>query len=389
MILNGLDNLLANHGKLVTDRKIGVVAHPASVTSRLVHILPALMGKGANVTALFGPEHGFGGEAQDMEAVATPNAGPMGIDLYSLYGSTADSLAPSPEVVAGLDALVVDLMDVGARYYTFVWTAVLCLEVCKKAGTQLIVLDRPNPLGGEFIEGAPQSDGFLSFVGLRKVAVRHGMTVGEIVSMVAKQENAEDLLTVIPMKGWQRHMFFDETGLPWVAPSPNMPTLGTAIVYPGQCLLEATWCSEARGTTMPFKCFGAPGISGEQLTNKLRDEALPGVYFRPMSFKPMFQKHAGVICHGAQIHVTDRRRFLPYRTSIAILKALRETAPDLFQWRQDPYEFVSDIPAIDLLCGSDAIRKGIEAGASLEELAATWLDGEIRFGETKTHFHLY
>ena len=389
MILTGLDNLLANHTSLVRDRKIGIVAHPASVTGRLRHVLPSLLNKGARVTALFGPEHGFGGEAQDMEAVSTPVEGPMGIDLYSLYGASADSLAPPLDVVRELDALVVDLMDVGARYYTFVWTAVLCLEICKRAGTQLIVLDRPNPLGGEAVEGAPQHEGYLSFVGLRKVAVRHGLTVGEIVSIIARQEDAKDVLTVIPMKGWQRHMFFDETGLPWVAPSPNMPTLNTALVYPGQCLLEATVCSEGRGTTQPFECFGAPGISSEQLVSHLQEQTLPGVQFRPMSFKPMFQKHVGQICGGAQLYVTDRYRFLPFKTGVAIIQALKQVAPETFQWRNAPYEFVADIPAMDLLCGSDAIRRGIDSGASLDDLSATWWEGEKRFKELKTHFHLY
>ncbi|MBN2714259.1 MAG: DUF1343 domain-containing protein [Deltaproteobacteria bacterium] len=389
MILTGLDNLLANHGKLVQDRKIGIVAHPASVTGRLVHILPALLAKGAQVVALFGPEHGFGGEAQDMEPVSAPMEGPMGIDLFSLYGATAESLAPSPEVVSQLDVLVVDLMDVGARYYTFVWTAVMCLEVCQKSGTQMILLDRPNPLGGEVVEGAPQQDGFLSFVGLRPVAVRHGMTVGEIVKMSAKEIGADDILTVIPMKGWQRYMHFDESGLPWVAPSPNMPSLNTALVYPGQCLLEATWCSEGRGTTLPFECFGAPGISSTQLVTHLQEQLLPGVQFRPMSFKPMFQKHAGQVCHGAQLHVTDRHRFLPFKTGVAIIRALKTIAPDQFQWREAPYEFVADIPAMDLLCGSDAIRQGIDAGWSLEALCDSWREGETRFKGLKSHFHLY
>lgn len=389
MILTGLDNLLANHAQLVRNRNIGIVAHPASVTSRLIHILPALLAKGATVTALFGPEHGFGGEAQDMEPVDTPSCGPMGIDLYSLYGSSADSLSPSADVVGQLDALVVDLVDVGARYYTFVWTAVLCLEICKKCGTQMILLDRPNPLNGEAVEGTPQEDGFLSFVGLRKVPVRHGLTVGEMVTMVAAHEDASGILTVVPMKGWQRHMFYDETGLPWVAPSPNMPSLNTALVYPGQCLLEATWCSEGRGTTLPFECFGAPDINNEHLVSHLMDQALPGVYFRPMSFKPMFQKHAGAVCPGAQLHITDRRRFLPFRTGVAIVSALKKIAPDQFRWRNAPYEFVSDIPAMDLLCGSAVIRKGIESGLSTEELACTWEHGESQFREVKSHFHLY
>ncbi|MBN2527568.1 MAG: DUF1343 domain-containing protein [Deltaproteobacteria bacterium] len=389
MIQTGLDNLLANHAHLVKNRKIGIVAHPASITCRFTHILPALQRIGAHVTALFGPEHGFGGEAQDMEPVAAPVKGPGAIDLYSLYGATVQSLSPLKAAVADLDALVVDLMDVGARYYTFVWTAVLCLDVCHQTGTQLIVLDRPNPISGTTVEGAPQLDDFLSFVGLRKVPVRHGLTVAEIVRMVARQEGHSDVLTIVPMKGWQRHMYFDDTGLPWVMPSPNMPSLNTAIVYPGQCLLEATWCSEGRGTTLPFEYLGAPGLSGSELAAHLNRQSLPGVYFRPASFKPMFQKHAGQICKGVQAHITERHRFLPFKTGVAVLLALKQTAPAQFAWRTDPYEFISDIPAIDLLCGNDLVRKGIDSKASINDIAATWEAGEKHFLELKSQFHLY
>lgn len=388
-VLTGLENLLANHNSLVAKRKIGIVAHPASVTSHFVHILPALLHRGAEVEALFGPEHGFGGEAQDMEPVSDPQTGPMGIDLYSLYGKDEESLTPNLNVLQSLDALVVDLIDVGARYYTFVWTTILCLKACKKVGKQLIVLDRPNPLGGATVEGAPQDEGFLSFVGLRKVPVRHGLTVGEIVTMVAEHEAATDVLTVIPMKGWHRGMYYDETGLPWIAPSPNMPTLNTVVVYPGSCLLEATWCSEARGTTLPFEFFGAPGINNSALCATLQALPLPGVQFRPISFKPMFQKHAGNICTGAQLHVTDRHRFLPFKTGVAIIQSLKQVAPELFQWRTDPYEFVAEIPAMDLLCGSSQVRQAIEQNIPLEDIAKTWHPGEREFLERKPHFHLY
>ncbi|MBN2342199.1 MAG: DUF1343 domain-containing protein [Deltaproteobacteria bacterium] len=368
---------------------MGIVAHPASVTSNFVHILPALLQKGARVTALFGPEHGFGGEAQDMEPVSAPADGPMGIPLYSLYGSSEQSLSPSPDAIKDLEALVIDVMDVGARYYTFVWTAVLCLQVCARTGTQLIVLDRPNPLGGTAIEGAPQLDGFLSFVGLRKVPVRHGLTVGEIVQMVAEEDGTADALTVVPMKGWHRDMYYDDTGLPWIAPSPNMPTLNTAIVYPGGCLLEATWCSEARGTTLPFELFGAPGIDAEKLCAHLETQPLPGARFRPVSFKPMFQKHAGQICTGAQLHVIDRQRFRPFLTGVAIISALNTVAPHAFAWRTDPYEFVTDVPAMDLLCGNADIRLAIEQGIPAAEIAQSWKEAENRFLERKPHFHLY
>jgi uncharacterized protein YbbC (DUF1343 family) len=385
----GVEKLLAERRALVAGRRIGLVAHPASVDRRLAHALDLLLAAGADVRVLFGPEHGFAGEAQDMEPVGAELRGPRGLPLHSLYGATAATLAPAPEQLAGLDALVVDLADVGARYYTFVWTAVLCLRACHRAGIELIVLDRPNPLGGEAVEGAPQGDGFLSFVGLLPVAVRHGLTIGEIARLAARREGTGDALTVVPMAGWRRAMWPDETGLPWVLPSPNMPTPETALVYPGGCLLEATWASEGRGTTRPFELVGAPGIDAARLARRLEAERLPGVRFRPASFRPTFQKHAGRSCGGVQLHVTDRRAFLPVRTGVALLVALKAEAGDGFAWRRDAYEFVEAIPAIDLLAGGDDIRRGVEAGATTAELAAGWVEGERRFADARREFQIY
>ncbi|MBW2276818.1 MAG: DUF1343 domain-containing protein, partial [Deltaproteobacteria bacterium] len=331
---------------------MGLVAHPASVTGDLRHALDVIVAAGARVEVLFGPEHGFGGEAQDMEAIDGRVTGPGGIPLHSLYGADEESLSPPETLVAHLDALVVDLADVGSRYYTFVWTAALCLRVCHRAGVELILLDRPNPLGGERVEGAPQQAGFLSFVGLFPVANRHGLTPGEIVQLAAEADGTADALTVVPMQGWERWMMHDDTGQPWVLPSPNMPTVDTALVYPGGCLFEATWASEGRGTTRPFELVGAPEIDGRELIDRLARMKLPGVEFRPIAFRPMFQKHAGASCGGVQLHVNDPVAFLPYRTGVAILLALASAAGEAFRWRTAPYEFVSDIPAIDLLTGS-------------------------------------
>ena len=385
----GIERFLSERKSWIAGRRLGLVAHPASVDRRLEHTLDLLAAAGADVRALFGPEHGFAGEAQDMVPVGGAARGPRGLPLASLYGATEATLSPAPEQLADLDALLIDLADVGARYYTFAWTAVLCVRACHRAGIDAVVLDRPNPLGGAAIEGAPQRDGFLSFVGLHPIPNRHGMTLGEIARFAAQREGTADALTVIGLDGWRRGMWLEDTGAPWVMPSPNMPTPDTALVYPGACLLEATWASEGRGTTRPFELVGAPGVVPEELARRLEAERLPGVRFRPASFLPTFHKHAGRSCGGVQIHVTDRRAFLPYRTGIALLVALKAAAGDAFEWRREAYEFVADVPAIDLLTGGDEIRLGVEAGASTRELAATWEEGERDFAEARREFLFY
>jgi len=388
-VLCGLEKLQLEQAYIVAKRRIGLVSHPAAINSDIVHSLEVLKNAGAKIEILFGPEHGFGGEAQDMELVEGSPQSFRGIPLYSLYGASRETLSPPENLVRGLDALVIDLTDVGSRYYTFIWTTILCLRVCHAAGVELIVLDRPNPLGGLQVEGAPQKSGFLSFVGLLPIPNRHGLTTGEIVRMVARNEGLEDALTIVTMDGWERWMYFEDTGLPWVLPSPNMPTVDTAVVYPGMCLLEGTWASEGRGTTRPFEIFGAPEVNSLKLVRYLTSLKLPGVCFRPTSFKPTFQKHANKSCKGAQLHVTDRQLFKPYLTGVAVLLALKHIAADTFEWRLTPYEFVSDIPAIDLLTGSDVVRVGIESGASLTELSKTWSEGQKDWIEQAKKLHIY
>ncbi|MFO8073798.1 MAG: DUF1343 domain-containing protein [Polyangia bacterium] len=388
-VLTGLDRIGADAGRAVRGRRVGLVAHPASVDASLRHALDVLVEAGARVEVLFGPEHGFGGEAQDMEPVGGARRGPGGIPLHSLYGADEDSLAPAGEQLAGLDALVVDLADVGSRYYTFVWTAALCLRVCHRRGLELVLLDRPNPLGGDVVEGAPQRSGYLSFVGLHPVANRHGMTPGELLRLSGELDGTRDALTVVELRGWSRGMRFSDTGLPWVMPSPNMPTPDTAAVYPGSCLIEGSWASEGRGTTRPFELVGAPGVDPAALAARLNEMPLAGARFRPLSFRPAFQKHAGRDCGGVQIHVTDPSAFAPYRTGVALLLALRSEAGEEFRWRGDPYEFVSDRPAIDLLTGSDEVRLGMEAGAGLEEIAESWKERESLFAHDRLDYLLY
>jgi uncharacterized protein YbbC (DUF1343 family) len=324
-----------------------------------------LEGQGLDIQTLFGPEHGYGGEAQDMISVGDDRqaAGPP---VHSLYGASPDALSPTAAQLAGLDAVVIDLQDVGARYYTFVWTAVLVLRAAAQHGVETIVLDRPNPLGGEILEGAPQRSGYRSFVGLCDVPVRHGMTIGELCQMAARSEGLASALHVVPMVGYQRRMSFAETGLPWVLPSPNMPTLDTVQVYPGGCLLEGTNLSEGRGTTRPFEIWGAPFLDAGQLAARVQAE---GVVLRPLSFSPTFQKHAKQRCFGLQVHVTDAARLRSYALYLRLIAEARRLGGAAFGWRTAEYEFVSDRPAIDLLTGGREFRDQVDAGRDI----AAWL----------------
>lgn len=350
-------------------RRIGLCAHPASVDSGLRHARYVMEGQGLTLTTLFGPEHGYGGEAQDMIAIGDDK--PVDLPVYSLYGATEDALSPTAEQLSNVDVLVIDLQDVGARYYTFVWTAVLMLRAAAARGIETFVLDRPNPLGGEIVEGGPQRSGYRSFVGLCDVAVRHGMTTGELCHMVAEQEGLRDALHVVTMRGYERRMDFPDTGLPWVLPSPNMPTFDTAQVYPGGCLLEGTNLSEGRGTTRPFEIWGAPWLDAAELVRRV---SAVGVRLRPLSFSPTFHKHSGQRNFGLQVHVTDRRRLRSYALYLRLIAAARQIAGNMFAWRTTPYEFVGDRPAIDLLTGGPEFRTIVDARGDLD----AWLAQDAR-----------
>ena len=347
---------------------------------------------------LFGPEHGVRGEAQDMVSVEGERDGRTGIAVTSLYGPSLESLQPTREALADTDVLLVDLQDIGSRYYTFIWTMALSMQAAAGAGVAVVVLDRPNPIGGTAVEGGDVQTGYESFVGLASLPVRHGLTIGEVARLVRagipwggpRFAAPLDLdLTVVSMRGWRRHDSFETTGLPWILPSPNMPTVDTALVYPGLCLIEGTNVSEGRGTTRPFEIIGAPFIDGFRLAERLAGHQLPGVHFRPLWFRPTFHKFADQVCGGIQVHVTDRQVFQPYRCGVAILRELREVGGAAFRWRREPYEFVSDRLAIDLLTGSDAIRTGIERDLSLAELEATWSPAQRRFAERRQPHLLY
>ena len=332
--------------------RMGAVLHPASVNKNRVHtahVLKALDGKLFQLRSLFGPQHGFLGETQDNMIEWQGFMHPLfKLPVYSLYG---DHREPTQEMLEDLDVLLIDMQDVGARYYTFMWTLYLCMKACEKANVSVLVLDRPNPINGIDTEGELLDKDYTSFVGLHPIPARHGKTMGELAKQFQAEAFPEVNLLVLEMEGWERDMFYDETGLPWILPSPNMPTLDTAIVYPGQCLLEATNVSEARGTTLPFELMGAPWIRGEDFSRKLNGLGLPGVFFREAYFQPTFHKYSGELCHGTQFHVTDRKAYKPLQTSLEVLKHLVKEYPNDFEWKKPPYEYEYEKLPIEILLG--------------------------------------
>jgi uncharacterized protein YbbC (DUF1343 family) len=365
-VRTGLDRL-ATHptlGAELRSARVGLLAHPASVDRRLVHARGILHALGVSVTVVFGPEHGYGGEAQDMIGVADARDA-FGTPVRSLYGERFEDLSPKAEHLADIDVLVVDLQDVGSRYYTFVWTAVLAMRACVRAGVRVLVLDRPNPLGGGLtaIEGRRQMREYCSFVGLEPLPVRHSLTLGEVVGWRAELEKLEPAaVRVLAVTGLGRDEHASAWDRPFVMPSPNMPTYETALVYPGGCLLEGTNLSEGRGTTRPFEVVGAPWIDGMRWAEELHALLLPGFRARPVTFEPTFHKHAGVTCGGVQIHVTDTRAFRPVATYLALVALAHELDPGRFVFRTAKYEFRDDVPAFDLLTGSSEARERILRG---------------------------
>lgn len=366
MIKTGLELMKAGGFAALKGRRVGVLTNPTAVDDNYRHLIPLMLVSGVDVRIIFGPEHGLFCTAQDMIAVERER---HAMRLVSLYGNSYESLIPREADMRDIDVLVFDMQDVGCRTYTYVWTLALAMGVAKATGTEVMVFDRPNPITGRIVEGGGMTPKLRSFVGLHDVPNRHGMTAGEVATLVAG-EIGFDGLTVVAMQGWSRGMWHDATGAPWVIPSPNMPTLDTAIVFTGGCLIEGTNLSEGRGTTRPFEFIGAPFIDDEgRLVDALTHENLPGVRFRPMRFQPGFQKWAGQICGGVQIHVTDRDAFHSLNTGLAVLRNVRGLWPREFQWRTDMYEFRDDVPAVDLLTGQARVREMIDAGAPLVEIA--------------------
>ena len=394
MVRTGLYRLLDNPGRLA-GRRYGVLAHGASITMDARPIHRALAASEAGLPqALFGPEHGYYGIEQDMVVAESTRDPWTGAPIVSLYGDTEHTLKPCPCAFDGLDLLVIDLQDVGSRYYTYAATGIWAAEAALAAGCEVWVLDRPNPIGGDVVEGDLPRPGYESFVGAFRIPVRHGLTLGELFRLEAQRRGWDGPLKIWEMEGWRRGMTWSETGLPWIAPSPNMPTTLTALVYPGGCLVEATELSEGRGTTRPFQLTGAPHVDPVALADALAGRNLSGVAFVPTYFRPQFQKHAKQVCGGVELVVTDPVALPSYRVGVELLDAVCRLDPERFEWREAPYEFVIDRPAIDLLTGGPECREAIESGIGdggdgLADWIATWSEDEKAFREERRDILLY
>ncbi|HKQ55593.1 MAG TPA: DUF1343 domain-containing protein [Methyloceanibacter sp.] len=385
-MLLGSERLIAS--PRLDGSRVGVLANPASIDRDFRHIADVLAASPRwTLAAIFGPQHGFRSDLQD-NMIETPHAEDKRrkVPVFSLYSETRE---PTPAMLDLIDVLVIDIQDVGARIYTFIYTMANCLAAAARKGLPVIVCDRPNPIGGVAVEGPMLETGYESFVGQYPIPMRHGMTVGELARLFNDRHGLGAALEVVPMEGWSRGMYWDQTGLPWVMPSPNMPTLDTAIVYPGTVLFEGTILSEGRGTTRPFELIGAPWLDGEELAARLNATGLAGVHFRPAIFEPTFQKHAKATCGGCQIHVTDRDAFEPVKAGIAVMRECFALAPDKFQWRAPPYEYEHDKMPIDILAGSPMLRQQIERQTPLADIAASWRAGEAAFAEVRAPYLLY
>jgi uncharacterized protein YbbC (DUF1343 family) len=384
----GIERLREERSELIKGARAGLVCNQASVDHELNHSADILRGlDGINLTTLFGPQHGIRGDVQD-NMVETPHTvdRETGLPVYSLYSETRE---PTEEMLRNVDVLVCDLQDVGCRIYTFVYTIANCMRVARRLGKRVIVCDRPNPIGGVALEGNVLESGFESFVGQYPLPTRHGMTAGELSRMFNEHWGIDCELEVVEMEGWSREFWFDETDAPWVLPSPNIPTLDAATVFPGTVHLEGTQMSEGRGTTRPFELVGAPYIEPWEFAQKLKSEGLPAVTFRPTNFLPTFQKHAGTTCGGVQVHVLDRQEFKPVLTGAAIVKTCFELYREDFRWKEPPYEYVFDRNPFDVISGGENLRMAIERGDTLEELEESWEEGLKAFHETRREFLLY
>ena len=388
LVTLGIDRLLEQDSGLISGQRIGLVSNPASIDGNFQHTADRLLdGADATLVALFGPQHGFRSDVQD-NMIETPHGhdGRRDVPVYSLYSETRE---PTGEMLRDVDVLVVDLQDVGTRVYTFIYTMANCMRAAARHGVRVVVCDRPNPIGGTDVEGSLLRTEWASFVGQFPIPLRHGLTIGELARLFNDEFGVGCALDVVALEGWRREMYYDETGLPWIIPSPNLPTLDSSIVYPGAVLFEGTMLSEGRGTTRPFELIGAPWIDGERLAEAMNQRGLPGVHFRPVFFEPTFQKHARETCGGCQIHVTDRRSFKPVRTSVELLAEFQHESPARFAWRQPPYEYESTKEPIDILYGSDALRRTVDGGGDVSALIASWSGDEERFRKQRERYLLY
>jgi uncharacterized protein YbbC (DUF1343 family) len=381
----GLEVFLSERLDLVAGRRVGLVASPSSTDAQLVGTAERLnRHPDVNLVALFGPEHGLHGQAQAGVEVGVYTDPYLGLPVYSLYGQT---YKPSPEMLADLDALLVDLQDGGVRFYTYLSTMAYVLQAAAEAGLPVIVLDRPAPINGVTFEGPVLDPDYSSFVGMYPIPIRYGMTVGEMAGLFNEYFGLGCDLTVVPMQDWERHCWFDETSLPFVPPSPNLPTLSAMTVYPGTCLVEGTNLSEGRGTTKPFEYIGAPWIEAEPLARLLNDLSLPGVRYRPVYFTPTFSKFQGQPCAGVHVFVTDRDRFRPVETALHMIAAIKQTYPEPFAWRE-PLTPAGHYP-IDLLSGGSSVREHLDANQPIADLLGQWEAGLRAYAAVRAQFLCY
>ncbi len=384
----GIEKLLTSPPCWLGEKRIGLLTNQASVNSTLHHTVDLLVQSyPKTIKALFGPQHGFRGEKQDNMVESQDFIHPrFNLPVFSLYGT---SRVPTKEMLELIDILVIDLQDIGTRVYTFITTLAYCLRAAQEHGKKVVVLDRPNPIGGTAVEGNLLKEQLRSFVGVYPLPMRHGLTIGEAAGIFNTQHRIGCDLEVIPMEGWKRTMYFQETGLYWIPPSPNMPSPTTALVYPGQVILEGTNLSEGRGTTTPFEILGAPFIDPFRLHYNLAGKDLPGIHLREVFFQPTFHKWQGEVCGGLQIHITDPDSYKPYVTSLTIIQEIHSLYPRDFSWRNPPYEYEEEKMPIDLISGDDSIREAIEQGRDVNQLEASWKEELDQFREMAKHHFLY
>lgn len=387
-VLTGLECLIETPPAAIHGARLGLLSNPASVDRRYCHGRMLIDQRfPGQLIRLYSPQHGFYSEKQDNMIESRDTLDPVsGIPVLSLYGETR---RPTRNMLEPIDVLIVDLQDVGARVYTFVYTLSYCMEAAKEFGKKVVVLDRPNPINGTTVEGNCLSPEFASFVGRYPIPMRHGLTIGELARFFNDVGGIGCELDVVAMKGWNRRMFFKDTGLPWVLPSPNLPSPASAMVYPGQVLWEGTNVSEGRGTSLPFELFGAPFIDAEKIKKVIPGDSLPGVVLRETGFEPTSNKWQGCFCKGFQLHVTDPDEYRPYRSSLELLRAIWQLYPDHFSWKTPPYEYEYDHLPIDLILGDQTVRQGIEQGETMDRITASWQKDLDAFDKMRRAYWLY
>ena len=385
---SGLENFITSPPSWVQGCRLGLLCNPASVDAKLRHVRDLIACKlPGHLTAMYSPQHGFYAEKQDNMIASDDMIDPvLKIPVFSLYGTTR---IPTKRMFDPIDILIIDLQDAGTRVYTFIYTMAYCLEAAQKYGKKVLVLDRPNPINGAVIEGNCLAPEYASFVGRYPIPMRHGLTIGELALLFNTHFKINCELEVVELTGWNRKMYFADTGLPWVPPSPNLPTPSSAIVYPGQVIWEGTNISEGRGTTQPFELCGAPFIDTELILSTLSQHEIPGVFFRPVMFEPTSNKWKERQCYGFQLHVTEPSAFQAYVTSLRLLQAVINHHREYFQWKSPPYEYEYHRFPIDLIIGDKHIRCCIENLDNLDEIVRAWQPSMNEFKEISRQFYLY